>query len=59
MPIICRKLVNLFYYDFLQEESAFLAGCLACLITKTKVVGHLSGEKVLPGKLNFISLLNY
>jgi basic membrane protein A and related proteins len=40
---------NLASYDVLQEETAFLAGALAALITKTGVVGHLSGHRVRPG----------
>jgi len=36
-------------YEVLQEQSAFLAGVLAGLATRTGVVGHLSGEKVRPG----------
>lgn len=36
-------------YEVLQEHSAFLAGILAGLASKTRVVGHLSGEKVRPG----------
>jgi basic membrane protein A len=36
-------------YEVLQEQSAFLAGVLAGLASKTRVVGHLSGEKVRPG----------
>lgn len=40
---------NLASYDVLQEETAFLAGALAALLTKTRVVGHLSGHRVRPG----------
>jgi basic membrane protein A len=40
---------NLACYDVLQEETAFLAGALAALITRTGVVGHLSGHRVRPG----------
>lgn len=36
-------------YEVLQEESAFLAGVLAGLCSRTRVVGHMSGEKVRPG----------
>ena len=36
-------------YEVLQEQSAFLAGVLAGLATRTGAVGHLSGEKVRPG----------
>ena len=40
---------NLASYEVLQEESAFLAGVLAGLTTKTGVVGHMSGIRVVPG----------
>ncbi|MFD2182812.1 BMP family protein [Rhodoplanes azumiensis] len=40
---------NLASYEVLQEQSAFLAGALAGLITKTGVVGHMSGIRVVPG----------
>ncbi|RAI41821.1 BMP family protein [Rhodoplanes roseus] len=40
---------NLASYEVLQEQSAFLAGALAGLITKTGVVGHMSGIRVTPG----------
>jgi basic membrane protein A len=40
---------NLACYDVLQEETAFLAGALGALITRTGVVGHLSGHRVRPG----------
>ncbi|SLN27874.1 Purine-binding protein precursor [Aquimixticola soesokkakensis] len=40
---------NLASYDVLQEQSAFLAGCLAARVTKSGVVGHLSGHRVAPG----------
>lgn len=36
-------------YEVLQEHSAFLAGVLAALHSRTGVVAHLSGEKVRPG----------
>lgn len=36
-------------FEVLQEQSAFLAGVLAGLASTTRVVGHLSGEKVRPG----------
>lgn len=36
-------------YEVLQEQSAFLAGVLAGLASQTRVVGHMSGEKVRPG----------
>lgn len=40
---------NLSSYVVLQEISAFLAGCLAALSTKTGKVAHLSGHRVTPG----------
>ncbi|MGB3406075.1 MAG: BMP family protein [Jannaschia sp.] len=40
---------NLASYDVLQEQSAFLAGCLAARITRSGMVGHLSGHRVTPG----------
>ncbi|NVK34150.1 MAG: BMP family protein [Rhodobacteraceae bacterium] len=40
---------NLSSYDVRQEESAFLAGYLAARMTRTGVVAHLSGHRVLPG----------
>ena len=40
---------NLASYDVLQEQSAFLAGVLAGLSTRTGVVGHMSGIRVKPG----------
>lgn len=40
---------NLASYDVLQEQSAFLAGVLAARMTRTGVVGHLSGHRVVPG----------
>ena len=40
---------NLASYEVLQEHSAFLAGVLAALTTKTGVVGHMSGIRVVPG----------
>lgn len=40
---------NLCSYEVLQEESAYLAGVLAALTTKTGVVGHMSGIRVRPG----------
>jgi basic membrane protein A len=40
---------NLASYEVLQEQSAFLAGALAAWSTKTGVVGHMSGIRVLPG----------
>lgn len=40
---------NFASYDVLQEQSAFLAGVLAGLSTRTGVVGHMSGIRVKPG----------
>ena len=40
---------NLYSYDVLQEQSAFLAGALAARLTRTGAVGHLSGHRVAPG----------
>ncbi|OYW97936.1 MAG: hypothetical protein B7Z14_16330 [Bosea sp. 32-68-6] len=40
---------NLASYEVLQEQSAFLAGMLAALTTRTGVVGHMSGIRVTPG----------
>lgn len=40
---------NLSSYEVLQEESAWLAGAAAGLMTKTGVVGHISGIRVPPG----------
>lgn len=40
---------NLASYDVLQEHSAYLAGVLAGLTTKSGVVGHMSGIRVKPG----------
>lgn len=40
---------NLASYEVLQEQSAFLAGCLAAQLTQTGIVGHLSGHRVIPG----------
>ena len=40
---------NLSSYDVLQEESAYLAGVLAAMTTKTGIVGHMSGIRVPPG----------
>ena len=40
---------NLASYEVLQEQSAFLAGMLAALTTRTGVVGHMSGIRVVPG----------
>ncbi|WP_068413948.1 BMP family ABC transporter substrate-binding protein [Labrenzia sp. OB1] len=43
------RLTNLACYDVAQEQSAFLAGCLAAWMTRTGTVGHLSGHRVRPG----------
>lgn len=40
---------NLACYDVAQDQSAFLAGCLAAWMTRTGTVGHLSGHRVRPG----------
>jgi len=40
---------NLASYDVRQEDSAFLAGCLAARLTRTRTVAHLSGHRVPPG----------
>lgn len=40
---------NLASYDVLQEESAYLAGVVAALTTRSGVVGHMSGIRVRPG----------
>ena len=40
---------NLSSYEILQEQSAWLAGAAAGLLTKTNVVGHISGIRVRPG----------
>lgn len=40
---------NLTSYEVLQEQSAWLAGAAAALMTKTGVVGHISGIRVPPG----------
>lgn len=39
---------NLASYDVLREESAYLAGVLAALTTRTGVVGHMSGHPGAP-----------
>lgn len=41
--------INLSSYQVKQEESAWLAGAAAGLLTKTNVVGHISGARVTPG----------
>ncbi|MFZ5425859.1 MAG: BMP family protein [Thermodesulfobacteriota bacterium] len=40
---------NLSSYEVLQEQSAWLAGAAAGLMTKTGKVGHISGIRVTPG----------
>lgn len=40
---------NLSSYDVMQEESAWLAGAYAAMMTKTGVVAHQSGIRVPPG----------
>ena len=40
---------NVGSYEVMQEQSAFLAGVLAGLASRTRVVAHMSGEKVRPG----------
>lgn len=40
---------NLSSYEVLQEESAWLAGAAAGLMTESNVVGHISGIRVTPG----------
>lgn len=40
---------NLAIYEVLQEQSSWLAGAAAGLLTKSNVVGHLSGPRVRPG----------
>lgn len=40
---------NLASYDVRQEDSAFLAGCLAARLTQSGTVAHLSGHRVPPG----------
>ena len=40
---------NLASYDVLQEDSAYLAGVLAALSTRSGVVGHMSGIRVRAG----------
>lgn len=43
------KAANLSSYVVLQEHSAYLAGALAALSTRSGVVGHMSGIRVAPG----------
>ena len=40
---------NLASYEVLQEESSWLAGAAAGLITRSGVIGHMSGIRVVPG----------
>ena len=40
---------NLAVYEVLQEQSAWLAGAAAGMLTKSNVVGHMSGLRVRPG----------
>lgn len=40
---------NLTAYEVLQEQSAWLAGAAAGLLTRSNVVGHVSGSRVPPG----------
>jgi basic membrane protein A len=40
---------NLAVYEVLQEQSAWLAGAAAGQLTKSNVVGHMSGLRVRPG----------
>ena len=40
---------NVCSYDVRQEESAFLAGCLAARLSKSGTIAHLSGHRVKPG----------
>lgn len=40
---------NLSSYEVLQEQSTWLAGAAAGLLTETDVVGHISGIRVRPG----------
>lgn len=40
---------NLSSYEVLQEESTWLAGAAAGLLTKSGTVGHMSGIRVVPG----------
>jgi basic membrane protein A len=49
---------NLASYEVLQEHSAFLAGMLAGLTTRTGVVGHMSGIRVTPGLKGRAAYLN-
>lgn len=40
---------NLASYEVLQEDSSWLAGAAAGLLTQSGVVGHMSGIRVVPG----------
>lgn len=40
---------NVSSYEVLQEQSAWLAGAAAGLLTRSGVVGHISGIRVVPG----------
>lgn len=40
---------NLSSYEVLQEQSAWLGGAAAGLLTQTQMVGHISGIRVRPG----------
>ena len=40
---------NLSSYEILQEQSAWLAGAAAAMLTKTGTIGHISGIRVRPG----------
>jgi basic membrane protein A len=40
---------NLAIYEVLQEQSTWLAGAAAGLLTRSNVVGHMSGLRVRPG----------
>lgn len=53
---------NLASYEVLQEESAWLAGAAAGMLTETNTVGHISGIRVTPGlkgRAAFADGLNY
>lgn len=43
------KGANLSSFEVLQEESAYLAGAAAGLLTESGIVGHMSGIRVVPG----------
>jgi basic membrane protein A and related proteins len=44
-----KTAANVAVYEVLQEESAWLAGAAAGLLTHSGVVGHISGIRVVPG----------